>query len=97
MLSTSLAERPQHSIAARKATEIPPGLAQFDQLPGKARVGSGVVRGLYGGITPVTLWRWVKAGRVPAPRKLAGSRINSWVVEELRADLAAEEVDHAAA
>lgn len=80
-----------HSIAARKGAssdDIPSGLKQFDYLPDSANVGSAVVCGLYGDISIVSLWRWVKAGRVPAPRKLAGSRLNSWNVGTLRAALA---------
>lgn len=82
----------QHSTAASKATTsdgIPAGLKHFDILPDSANVGSDVVCSLYGGITTVSLWRWVKAGRVPAPRKLGGSRINAWNVGTLRAALAA--------
>lgn len=82
----------EHSIAARKAAslvDIPDGLKYFDSLPDNAFVNSSVVRALYGGITAVSLWRWVKAGRAPAPRKLAGSRLNSWRVGDLRAALAA--------
>lgn len=91
MHSAPVADKPQHSIAARKvafSVVIQDGLKQFDDLPDSAYVGSDVVRGLYGGIAYVSLWRWVKAGRVPAPRKLLGSRLNSWNVGTLRAALA---------
>jgi len=90
----SAAELPQHSIAARngaaktKAGEIPAALSRFDQLPDAAFVGSDVVRGLMGDITDVSLWRWVKTGKFPAPKKMPGGRINSWRVGDLRAWLA---------
>lgn len=66
------------------------GLKNFSSLPDEAFVGSDVVRGLYRDITPVTLWRWVKAKRVPAPCKLAGQRFNAWRVGDLRRALAGE-------
>ncbi|MCX7170308.1 MAG: transcriptional regulator [Proteobacteria bacterium] len=70
--------------------EIPFGLKNFSSLPDEAFVGSDVVRGLYRDITPVTLWRWVKTHRVPAPCKLAGQRFNAWRVGDLRRAMAGE-------
>jgi len=93
----------QHSIAAReaaantKAGDIPAALQHFDKLPDSATVGSDVVAGLYNGVTQVTLWRWVKAGLIPAPRKIGASRLNGWRVGELRAALAVKGADHAPA
>ncbi len=71
------------------AGNLPAALKNFDQLPGSATVGSDVVAGLYNGVTQVTLWRWVKAGLIPAPRKIGASRLNAWRVSELRTALAA--------
>jgi predicted DNA-binding transcriptional regulator AlpA len=39
------------------------------------------------GVTQVTIWRWAKAGRLPAPRKL-GEATTRWNVGEVRAALA---------
>lgn len=84
------------AAARTKAGDIPAAFLNFDRLPDSAKVGSDVVRLLYGGITDTSLWRWVKARKVPAPHKAPGGRQNLWRVGELRQALAAE-VDHAAA
>lgn len=87
----------QHSTAAREAAtaatsdDIPVGLQHFDRLPDSATVGSDVVSGLFNGVTQVTIWRWVKAGLIPAPRKIGNSRLNAWRVGDLRAALAKAE------
>lgn len=70
--------------------EIPTALAQFDQLPDSAHVRLPVVAALNGISTP-TVWRWVKAGRLPAPRK-AGPNTTVWSVGELRRAREAQEV-----
>ena len=33
------------------------------------------------GVSNVTLWRWVKAGKLPAPRYINGKRV--WSVEQI--------------
>lgn len=86
----------QHPTAT-KAKELPVAFVDFDRLPDCAKVGSDVVRLLYGDITDVSLWRWVRAGKVPAPHKLPGGRQNAWRVGELRRALAARDDDHASA
>lgn len=92
----------QHSTAAReaatttKAGDLPAAFLHFDQLPDSASVGSDVVCLLYSGATVVSLWRWVKAGKVPAPHKLPGGRQNAWRVGDLRKALT-QEADHAPA
>jgi predicted DNA-binding transcriptional regulator AlpA len=70
------------------AVPIPPELANFDQLPDSGFVRLPVVRGLYGFPAPSTIWRAVRAGRIPAPTKL-GPNITAWRVGDLRAALAA--------
>jgi hypothetical protein len=86
-----MSKNSQHSAVALSrpaAADIPVALRHFDVLPDSAQVGSDVVRALFGGVTgPATLWRWVKAGKIPAPRKLPGSRLNLWRVGDLRAAL----------
>lgn len=84
-------------VAARtKAGELPVAFLNFDRLPDSAKVGSDVVRLLYGGLTDVSLWRWIKAAKVPAPHKAPGGRVNLWRVGDLRQALNAE-ADHVAA
>lgn len=61
---------------------IPAALAQFDDLPDSASVRLPVVAAL-NGISAPTVWRWVKAGRLPAPKKL-GPNTTAWNVGELR-------------
>lgn len=68
-------------------SQIPAALAQFDDLPESAHVRRPVVQELYAVSTP-TLWRWVKAGRIPAPKKL-GPNTTAWNVGELRRAMAA--------
>lgn len=63
-------------------TSIPAALAQFDDLPNSASVRLPVVAAL-NGISAPTVWRWVKAGRIPAPKKL-GPNTTAWNVGELR-------------
>lgn len=61
---------------------IPAALAQFDELPDSANVRLPVVAAL-NGISAPTVWRWVKAGLIPAPRKL-GPNTTAWNVGDLR-------------
>lgn len=69
---------------------IPAALAQFDDLPDSASVRLPVVAAL-NGISAPTVWRWVKAGRIPAPKKL-GPNTTAWNVGELRRAREAQEV-----
>lgn len=57
-------------------------LLQFDQLPDTAYVRLPVVLALFG-CSRATWYRWVKSGRVPAPKKLS-SRISVNQVGSLR-------------
>lgn len=63
---------------------IPASLAQFDQLPNAAHVRLPVVAALKG-ISAPTVWRWVKAGRLPKPVKL-GPNTTAWRVGDLRGE-----------
>lgn len=60
-------------------------VANFDQLPGTAYVRLPVVLSLLP-CSRATFWRWVKTGRVPAPKKM-GARISVWNVDEIRQTL----------
>lgn len=64
------------------APAIPVEAKHFDQLPDSAHVRLAVVMVLYACSGP-TVWRNVKAGRIPAPKKLS-ENISAWNVGELR-------------
>ena len=68
-------------------SSIPAALKNFDQLPDSASVRQPVVQALYA-CSPASIWRGVKAGRIPKPRKLS-PRTTCWNVGELKAALAA--------
>jgi predicted DNA-binding transcriptional regulator AlpA len=72
-------------VSASPKTINPSALAalvKFDELPDSANVRLPVLTGLYGVSAP-TIWRWVKSGWLPAPRKL-GPNTTAWSVGELR-------------
>lgn len=66
---------------------IPAALKNFDSLPDSANVRQPVVQGLYG-CSAATVWRMVKRGSLPTPRKLS-ERVTAWNVGDLRKALAA--------
>lgn len=72
-------------MSKTSTTDIHPALAAFDQLPDIARVPIPVVAGLFG-VSEMTVWRRVKSGLLPKPRKECGTV--RWVVGELRQALA---------
>ena len=57
-------------------------LQNFDLLPNAAYVRMIVVQSLFS-CSRATLWRWVKSGRLPAPKKI-GVKNSAWNVAELR-------------
>lgn len=75
---------PVHSSAVRESASIPDGAKNFPHLPDCALIGSDTVRCLFGGITDVTAWRWVRDGRLPKPIKAPGGRANLWRVADIR-------------
>lgn len=66
---------------------IPDALKNFDSLPDSANVRQPVVQGLIG-CSAATVWRMVKRGSLPTPRKLS-ERVTAWNVGDLRKVLAA--------
>jgi predicted DNA-binding transcriptional regulator AlpA len=66
---------------------IPDALKNFDSLPDAAHVRQPVVEALFGYSGP-TVWRRVRDGRIPRPKKLS-PRVTAWNVGELRRVLAA--------
>ena len=61
-------------------------LKNFEFLPDSAHVRLPVVAALYA-CSPATVWRRLKDGGIPAPKKLS-DRVTAWNVGQLRADLA---------
>lgn len=66
---------------------IPDALKNFDSLPDSANVRQPVVQALVG-CSSATIWRMVKRGTLPAPRKLS-TNVTAWNVGQLRQALAA--------
>lgn len=81
-LKPSMATQPSN----HKAT-ISQALANFDALPASAHVRLPVVAALHS-VGPATIWRWVKSGRICAPKKI-GPNTTAWNVGELRRVMAA--------
>jgi predicted DNA-binding transcriptional regulator AlpA len=74
--------------SSRRKPSVADLLRDFDSLPDCAHARVQLVAALYA--TSVTnIWRWAKAGRIPAPKKL-GPQTTAWSVGELRRDLAAK-------
>ena len=65
---------------------LPAALIEFDRLPDAAHVRQPVVQALFA-ISAPTVWRRVRSGRLPAPRRY-GVRHAAWNVGELRRVLA---------
>ncbi len=67
--------------------------APFDTLPDSAYLREAELVQKPSNPTPIipasasTLWRWVKAGTFPAPRKI-GPKVTAWRVGDIRAWLA---------
>jgi predicted DNA-binding transcriptional regulator AlpA len=69
-------------MSNRYTNSINSALSNFDQLPDSANVRLPIVMGLYS-ISAATVWRQVKAGTIPSPRKLT-PRTTAWSVKDLR-------------
>jgi len=60
---------------------IPEALQNFDQLPDSANIRLPIVMRLYG-ISSASVWRGVKSGIIPKPRKLT-PRTTAWLVSDI--------------
>ena len=69
-----------------KQAQIPPALRDFDDLPDAANVRQPVVEALFA-IAPTTVWRRVRTGHLPAPKRYGKGTV-VWSVKELREFLA---------
>ncbi len=58
-------------------------LTQFNNAPDDARVSIDTVCVLWGNVAPCTVWRHVKTGLIPSPKKLTPNR-TTWRVGDLR-------------
>lgn len=67
---------------------VPDALRNFDSLPEVGHVRLPVVAALFA-CSPATVWRRVKSGDLPAPRKLS-EKVTAWRVAELRKALRGE-------
>jgi len=72
-------------MAVRTNAALKNSLSNFEVLPDAANVRQPVVEALYS-ISAATVWRRVKHGTLPKPRKLS-PRVTVWKVGELRAHL----------
>jgi predicted DNA-binding transcriptional regulator AlpA len=75
-----------HQTCTTDASAIPDALKNFDSLPDSANVRQPVVEGLFS-CSAATVWRMVKRGSLPTPRKLS-ERVTAWNVGDLRKTLA---------
>jgi predicted DNA-binding transcriptional regulator AlpA len=71
----------QKRAEAKKAA-VNDVLERFSSLPDEAHVRLPVVMALYA-CSAASVWRYVKTGKLPAPRTF-GSRVTAWNVGELR-------------
>jgi predicted DNA-binding transcriptional regulator AlpA len=69
------------------AVSVPQSLNQFDALPDSAHVQARTVAALVG-VSEATVWRMVKRGTLPTPKKFS-ERATRWNVGELRRAMAA--------
>lgn len=69
----------------KPAASIPESLRNFDVLPNSAEVAQPTLKSIFG-ISDATVWRRVRSGELPQPRR-HGKRTTRWNVGELRAIL----------
>jgi predicted DNA-binding transcriptional regulator AlpA len=80
------ADSDQLAMPRSSDLSVPKSLASFDQLPDAAHVDVRTVAGLFGCSVP-TVWRRIKEGKLPVPRKIGA--LTRWNVGVLRAALKA--------
>lgn len=79
---TSTKQRISRKSGLTTSGQLPAALKNFDDLPDSADVRQPVVEGLYG-CSAATVWRRVKLGKIPTPKRLS-DRITVWNVGQLR-------------
>lgn len=84
----SLATAAASGLPTPADAPIPDALRNFELLPDSAFVRLAVVAGLFA-CSPATVWRRVKKGALPTPRRLSAG-VTAWRVGELRTALRGE-------
>lgn len=74
------------AVGKDTANSVPASLSQFDSLPDSAHVPARTVAAVVG-VSEATVWRMVKRGTLPEPRKVS-ARATRWNVGSLRRALA---------
>ena len=59
----------------------PASAEDFDKLPDSSFVRIGVLTALFA-VSPASIWRWSRQGRLPCPTKVSGTTL--WSVRDLR-------------
>lgn len=85
-----MARHPDALATFSKGSNMANTPTNFDELPPSAQVPARTLATLLD-ISEVTVWRWTKAGKLPAPRKIGANttRFNVGEVREALAKLAA--------
>lgn len=81
-----LSEDLREGMQLKKVQQLPAEIVNFRNLPDEAHIRLPAMKILFG-CSASTIWRGVKAKRIPEPRHLA-ERITCWRVGEVRAALA---------
>jgi predicted DNA-binding transcriptional regulator AlpA len=78
MTDTSTAALATGSVYSLSSVTMPPAITEAD-----IELGTSQVRAMFGGVSDMTLWRWMDNRGFPRPRKRSGR--NFWVLSEVRA------------
>jgi len=82
LLKSDATEISQSKYSSKQFHSMQLAAAHFDELPDNGYVRAPVVRALFG-IANATMYRWIIAGRIPAPKKIG--RTSLFQVGQLRA------------
>lgn len=87
LISADTNDQPRGSAISKPPLECcktckPVKVPDFDILPDSGFVRLPILQLLFA-CSRATIWRWVKAEKLPAPKKL-GPRISAWNVREIR-------------